>query len=82
MPKILNTHCIIFIITIEMTLQTLITSIINLVILLVGESKDFQLANSSTATTAAIWDMVLSFIEQSEQYIMKHTQIMNTFNLN
>ena len=38
----------------------------NLAILLVVEGKDFQLADSSTATTNAIQDMVLSFIEWSE----------------
>ena len=52
----------------------LITSINNLAILLVGEGKDFQLADSSTA----IRYMVLSFIERSEQYNIKHTQIKNT----
>ena len=30
-----------------------------------GEGEDFQLADSSTANTTAIWDMVLSCIEQS-----------------
>ena len=30
-----------------------------------GEGEDFQMSNSSTATTTAIWDMVLSCIEQS-----------------
>ena len=40
--------------------------------------KDFQLANSSTATTTAIWDMVLSFIDWSEIYNSKYIQIMNT----
>ena len=34
---------------------------------LMGEGEDFQLANSSTTTTAAIWDMVLSCIEWSKQ---------------
>ena len=32
-----------------------------------GEGENFQLANSSTATTTAIWDMVLSCTEQSIQ---------------
>ena len=34
---------------------------------LMVEGEDFQLANSSTATTTAIWDTVLSCIEQSKQ---------------
>ena len=34
---------------------------------LVGEVEDFQLADSSTATSTAIWDMVLSGIEWSKQ---------------
>ena len=29
------------------------------------EGEDFQLADSSTATTTAIWDIVLSYIEWS-----------------
>ena len=49
-----------------MTLHMFITSIINLAILLVGEGRDLQLADSSTAITTAIQDMVLSFIEQSD----------------
>ena len=36
---------------------------------LVGEDEDFQLAHSSTATTTAIWDTVISCIEWSSQTI-------------
>ena len=36
-------------------------------ILLMGEGKDLQLADSSTATTTAIWNMILSFIDHSIQ---------------
>ena len=36
---------------------------------LVGEGEDFQLANSSSAPTTTIQDMVLSCIEQSNQKI-------------
>ena len=35
--------------------------------LVVGEGMDFQLAGSSTTTTTTIQDMVLSFVEQSDQ---------------
>ena len=38
-------------------------SIINFSNLAGVEGKNFQLANSSTATTIPIWDTVLSFIE-------------------
>ena len=34
-----------------------------------GEGEDFQLAYSSTATTTAIWDMILSCIQWSDQTI-------------
>ena len=34
-----------------------------------GEGEDFQLADSSTTTTTAIWDMDLSCIEWSIQII-------------
>ena len=36
-------------------------------LLLIGESEDFQLANSNTPNSTAIGDMVLFCIEQSIQ---------------
>ena len=40
---------------------------------LVVEGEDFQLANSNTATTTAMWDTVLSCIEESKQTIYGKT---------
>ena len=58
---------------------------------LVGEVEDFQLANSSTATTTVIQDMVLSCIEWSKQviyakilylqYIFTHLKVVFLFKL-
>ena len=41
-----------------------------------GEGEDFELPDSSTVTTAAIWDVVLSYIEQSKQSF--YAKIPNT----
>ena len=44
-----------------------------------GESRDFQLPDGSTATTTALWDMVLPCIEWSIQTTSSLCLNMNTY---